>query len=61
MQEEVNENFGIDYITIPPKEWIDLIVILEARNDRMHAVYESQKPVSKKKKYEKSGEDDSNS
>ena len=25
MQEEVEENFGNDHCTLPPKEWIDMI------------------------------------
>ena len=31
IQEEVEENFGSDYCTIPTEEWIDVIGSLESR------------------------------
>ena len=61
MKEEVIEQFGRKYLTIPTEEWIYLIWNLEARDDRCHAAREYQKPAAKNKRSEKPDEDDSNS
>ena len=38
------------YFTTPPKEWIDLLMTLEARDDRRRAAYEAKNPAAKKNK-----------
>ena len=47
MQEEVKENFGKNYRTIPTKEWIYLLSSPEARDDSRCAARESQKTNNK--------------
>ena len=37
MYEQVKENFGEDYRTIPTDDWIDLFGTLQVRDDRMRA------------------------
>ena len=60
MEEEVGKNY-LDYRGSSPEEWIDLLRILESRDDRRGIARESQKPSAKrKKKSEKPDEADAN-
>ena len=58
MQEEVEQKFGSDYLTIPTKEWIDLLGILDDRDYRRCTTREYQKPATYKKQNENPYDDD---
>ena len=58
MQEEVKENFGKNYRTIPTKEWINILGTLENRHNRMRIAREYHKSTAKKKNYEQLDGDD---